>query len=158
MGPHGAGHCAYHAAGQRGGSAMIFRRKDEQSLDDEIRDYIDRETQLNIDAGLSEHEARLAARRKLGSPSYVKEETRAVWGWTWLERLWQDLEYSGRMMIKNPGFTLVAILSLAIGIGANSAMFSLADALILRPLPVPNSSGVVTVGFRSSVGGFGNVN
>jgi len=137
---------------------MIFRRKDEQSLDNEIRDYMDRETQLNVEGGMPEEEARLAARRKLGSPSYVKEETRAVWGWTWIERLWQDLEYSGRTMAKNPGFTLVAILSLAIGIGANSAMFSLADALVLRPLPVPHPSGVVSVGFKNSVGGFGNVN
>ena len=136
---------------------MKFWRKREESLNDEIRDYIDRETQLNIEAGLDPAGARYAAQRKLGSSALVKENTRISWGWTWLERLWQDVQYAARTMSKNPGFTLVAVLSLAIGIGANSAMFSLADALILRPLPVPHPSEVLTIGFKASVDHFSNV-
>ena len=136
---------------------MKFWRRREESLEGEIQDYINRETQLNIEAGMSPKEAAFAAQRKLGSSSLVKEDTREAWGWGWAERLWQDLRYGWRMLFKNPGFTLVAVISLAIGIGANSAMFSLADALILRPLPVPRPSEVVTVGYNAAVSGFGSI-
>lgn len=136
---------------------MRFWRRREESLENEIQDYVEREARLNIEAGMPPEEARFAAQRKLGSASLVKEETREPWGWGWAERLWQDLRYGWRMLFKNPGFTLVAVVSLAIGIGANSAMFSLADALILRPLPVPRPSEVVTVGFNASVSGFGSI-
>src|SRR6202162_3111685 len=158
MGAAGASHRSHHAAIRGGGPAVIFRRKQEQSLDDEIRDYVERETQLNIEAGMPADEARFAARRKLGTKSLVKEDTRAAWGWTWIERLWQDLRYGCRTMLKKPGFTLVPLISLAIGIGANSAMFSLADGLILRPLPVYHPGEVVTVGYTSEVGHFGGIN
>lgn len=126
---------------------MIFgRRKAEQDLDDEICDYIERETQDNLAAGMTPAEARHAAQRKFGRPVLnIKEDTRAVWGWVWFERLFQDLRHGCRMLRKNPGFTLIAVASLAIGIGINSAIFSLADALLLRPLPVPHSGNVVTV-------------
>jgi len=136
---------------------MKFRRRREESLDDEIRDYIERETRANIEAGMTPGDARHAAMRKLGPPLHVKEETRATWGWTWIERLWQDLVHGRRMLAKNPGFTVVAVLSLAIGIGANSAMFSLADALLLRPLPVLRPSEVVAVGMVESAGGFSGI-
>src|SRR6266536_2221346 len=137
MGAADAGDCAHHAAGGGRGTAMKFWRRREESLDDEIRDYIERETRENIEAGLSPDDARHAAMRKLGQPVLnVKEETRAVWGWIWFERLWQDLQHGRRMLVKNPGFTIVAVLSLAIGIGVNSAIFSLADGMLLRPLPV----------------------
>jgi putative ABC transport system permease protein len=136
---------------------MKFWRRREESLEDEVRDYINRETQLNMEAGMPADEARYAAQRKLGTTALVKEDTRAAWGWTWIERLWQDLRYGCRTMLKNPGFTLVALISLAIGIGANSAMFSLADGLILRPLPVDHPGEVVTVGYSSEVGHFGGI-
>jgi len=106
----------------------LWRRRNE-SLDCEIADYLERETQANIAAGMDPNEARAAAQRKLGNTTIVKESTRAVWGWVWFERLWQDLLYGCRMLAKNPGFTVAAALSLAIGVGANCAMFSLADAL-----------------------------
>jgi predicted permease len=132
---------------------MKFHERREESLDNEIRDYIDRETQDNIAAGMPPEEARQAALRKFGPVLNVKEDTRAVWGWIWFERLAQDIRIGCRMLRRNPGFTLVAVVSLAIGIGVNSAMFSFADALLLRPLPVLRPSEVVTVG-TDSAGGF----
>ncbi|MCU1273337.1 MAG: hypothetical protein JWO48_768 [Bryobacterales bacterium] len=134
---------------------MRFRQRREESLDDEIRDYIERETQENIEAGMPPEDARHAALRKFGRPVLnVKEDARAVWGWVWLERLWQDLRHGLRMLVKNPGFTAVAVISLAIGIGANSAIFSLADALLLRPLAVLRPGEVVTAGTVETVAGF----
>ncbi len=126
---------------------MFFPRDNaEQDLDDEIRDYIERETQDNIAAGMTPAKARQAAQRKFGRPILnIKEDTRAVWGWVWLERLWQDLRHGSRMLAKNPGFTFIAVSSLAIGIGINSAIFSLADAMLLRPLPVSHPGDVVNV-------------
>ncbi len=136
---------------------MKFRRRREESLDNEIRDYIERETQENIEAGMPSEEARFAALRKLGPVLNIKEDTRAVWGWAWLESLAQDLRHGWRMLAKNPGFTLVAVLSLAIGIGANCATFSFADAILLRPLAVLRPSEVVTVGIPESLEGFSSL-
>lgn len=84
----------------------------------------------------------------------TKTDTRTVWGLGWLERLWQDVRYGWRMLAANPGFTLVAVSSLAMGIGANCAAFSWADALLLRPLTVARPGEVVTVGSAMSVEGF----
>jgi predicted permease len=125
---------------------MSFWRRREESLDQEIQDYLDRQMEEHVARGMPPDEARLAARRKLGPVLRVKEDTRAAWGWLWLERLWQDLRHSCRLLAKNPGFTLVAVLSLAIGVGANCAMFSMADMMLLRPLPVPRPGGVLTLG------------
>jgi len=129
----------------------LWRRRNE-SLDREIADYLERETEANLAAGMDPAEARAAAHRKLGNAALVKESTRAAWGWIWIERFWQDLVYGRRMLAKNPGFTAAAALSLAIGVGANCAMFSLADALLLRPLPVPRPAEVLTVGSFMSLG------
>jgi predicted permease len=85
----------------------------------------------------------------------VHEQRRSFFGLIWLERLWQDLRYGVRTLAASPGFTIVAVLSLAIGIGANCAIFSFADALLLRPLPVPRPGEVFSVGLLSSVEAFG---
>jgi len=128
----------------------LWRRR-EESLDEEIQDYLDRETRENVDAGMSLDEARQAARRKLGPMLRVKEDVRSAWGWSWIEHLWQDLRYGCRSLRQNPGFTTIAVLSIALGVGANCAMFTAADALVLRPLPVPRYNEVLEVGSTTSL-------
>ena len=121
------------------------RRRMMEDLDQDIRDFIERETQDNIDRGMPPEEARYAALRKFGNVTRVKEETWEVWSFVWLEELWHDVRFGVRMLAKNPGFTAVAVLTLALGIGANTAIFALLDAAILRRLPVEKPSELFQV-------------
>ncbi|HTP30888.1 MAG TPA: ABC transporter permease [Candidatus Acidoferrales bacterium] len=114
-----------------------WRRKvREEDLDRELRAHLEAEAEEQQESGLSPEQARFTAQRHLGNITVLKETVREAWGWTSLERLGQDVRYGLRLLRKNPGFGIVAILSLALGIGANTAIFGLIDALLLKSLPV----------------------
>jgi predicted permease len=115
---------------------LFHRRQADADLDEEIRFYLDQETQLRVDRGESPDRAADSAQRDFGNALIVKETTREMWGWTLLEDFGRDLRYSLRLLKRSPVFTAVAVLSLALGIGANTAIFSLADVVIFRKLPV----------------------
>jgi predicted permease len=124
---------------------MSRRKRMLDGLDADIREHISRETQDNIDRGMTPEEARYAAMRKFGNVTRVKEETREVWSVVWLEQLMEDVRFGLRMLRKSPGFTAVAALTLALGIGANTYIFSIVDALVLRPLEFADPSRTVAL-------------
>ncbi len=106
-----------------------------EQLDDEMRQHIELETQQNIDAGMSAEEARYAAFRKFGNVTLAKEESRDVWVRMWLERFWQDVTYALQGFIKSPGFTSVALVSLLLGIGVSTSLFSVVYGVLIAPYP-----------------------
>ena len=116
-----------------------------EGLDEEIRNHIETETQENIDRGMSPEEARHAAMRKFGNVTLAKEDARAVWTLIWLEELVQDVRFGLRTLGKAPGFTAVAILTLAIGIGGNAAVFSVMNGVLLKPLNYPHAEELVSL-------------
>jgi predicted permease len=122
----------------------LFRKaRTEQDLSEEIEAYLEMLVERNINAGLAPAEARRAALIELGGREQVKEKVRESRAGHQLETLWRDLRYGLQALRRNPGFTAVAALSLALGIGANTAIFSLMDAVLLKMLPVKNPEQLV---------------
>src|SRR5215831_14612265 len=124
----------------------LFRnRQVEQDLSAEVRAYVEMATDENVARGLAPAEARRQALVELGGSDQVKEQVRAVRAGAWIEQLGQDLRFGLRMLRKNRGFTAVAVLTIALGIGANSSIFSVFNDVMLRPLPLPESSRLVDI-------------
>jgi predicted permease len=130
----------------------------ERNLDRELRSHLDLEAREQEEAGLPPDRARHAAQRAFGNTTLIKEETRDAWGWTSLDRFRQDLRYSARTLRRTPGFTAAAVLSLALGIGANTAIFSLLNAVVFRLLPVNQPQELVQLTYTVPTSGPGNWN
>jgi putative ABC transport system permease protein len=121
------------------------RSAKEAELREELRFHLEEDAQQRQDDGLPESEARWAARRELGNLALVEEDTRAAWGWTRLEQFARDAEYGLRQLRRNPSFSVIAIATLALGIGGITAMFSAFDAVLIRPLPYGDADRLVMI-------------
>ncbi len=130
---------------------MLFGRgKAGARLDDELRFHLEQQIAENMAAGMDAEEARYAALRSFGNPALLREQTRATWSWNWLESLWRDLRYSARTLARAPGFAVLMVLTLALGIGSNTAIFTLTWNIMLKGLPVPEPGELIRYTFRKA--------
>jgi putative ABC transport system permease protein len=125
--------------------ALLRRAEVEREMDAELRFHLEKEAELNMARGMDPEAARLAALRSFGGVEQVKEASRDVRGVRFLEEMWQDLRYGVRMLVRKPGFSSIAVLTLGLGIGANTAIFTVVDAALLRGLPYDDPDRLVQV-------------
>jgi putative ABC transport system permease protein len=124
----------------------LWKRKPRhQDLVEEIEGHLTMAARDRVDRGESRAEAQRAARREFGNVPLVEQVTRDQWGWMWLEELWQDLRYGARIVRRNRAFTAIAVLTVVLGIGANSAIFSIVNGVLLQPLPFAQPDGLVSM-------------
>ena len=135
-------------------SGLFGKRKREKELDEEVRSHLEMAARESAGRGEKEEEAKRAARREFGNVGLVKEVMRDVWGWRWLEDLYEDARFGLRKLHKSPGFSVVAILTLALGIGANTAVFTVVNGVLLQPMPFPEADRLFLVSFSPQGGPF----
>jgi predicted permease len=128
---------------------LTRRKTKEAELQEELQFHLNEDAEEREAAGSQTDDARWAARRELGNVTLIREDTRAAWGWTLIEQVLQDARYSVRTMFQNPAFTILAALSLGLGIGANTAIYSFMDSILLRALPVQNPESLVMLKWRA---------
>jgi len=123
---------------------MLFRRREEgERLNDELQFHLDQQIAENVAAGMSLEDARHAARRTFGNPTVLRDETRHTWSWNWLEQIFKDIRIGIRTLARTPGFAIVSILVIAIGIGANVSLFTIVRSVLLKPLPFKDPNRLV---------------
>ena len=130
---------------QRRLAVLLRRERFDRDLEEEMQAHLEMQAEENVENGMPPEEARNAARRQFGNPTLLKEKTTDIWGWRWFEELARDVRYSLRALRNNPGWSFVIILTLALGIGSNTAVFSLLEAVLLRPLPYHEPERLVMV-------------
>jgi predicted permease len=125
--------------------ALVLRRKLERDLDDELRFHLEMKREKLERSGVETLKASLAARKRLGNPTLLREDTRSLWTFAWVEEFVRDLRYACRTMARTPVFTAIAIATLAFGIGANTAIFSIVNGVLLREMPYKNPSELYSI-------------
>ena len=124
----------------------LGRRQADADVEEELRLHLELERERQREAGAPEPDARRAARRTLGNATLVRERTRDVWGWRWLDDLARDVSQAIRGLRRSPGHAATVMIVLALGIGANTAMFGIVHGMLLRPPPYPHGDRIVRLG------------